>query len=337
MNKIFDRNNAFAINMTNNSTDTGDSIQYLINMQGSLYAFADNSISKILPAESIDPGNLHPDTRHSYQKIHSIGCKNSYVARSIIQTKQILDSIILNKDVKKQNILDHAWYCSEMLFNCEAAHYKIYNDVMKLMPECDAIVEKGKEETAISTLPQVEDLEGKVAIFLGNAKRFLEKTHEFLSIFYKAPNSGSNFRAYREWLIKNMPDKRRLIKMLDDDKDWIKQIALLRNAHEINHAEPQFDVEIVNFKLYPGNKFSNPGWRYDFSGRKGPVQVEFSDIVTDMNVYLSNLLTFFEEFLIFCIVDNSDKNYNFKIYKQLTENIKEICPTIYFVSFNKNI
>jgi hypothetical protein len=335
MNKRFDRNNAFAINIADNSTDTGDSIQYLMNLQGSLYAFADNSISKVLPAGSIDPENLHPDTRHSYQKIYSIGCKNSYVARSIIQSKQVLDSIILNKNVKKQNILDHAWCCSEMLFNCEAAHYKIYNDVMKLMPECDTIIEKGKKETVIPTLPQVEDLEGKVAIFLGNAKRFLEKTHEFLSIFYMTPNTGSNFKAYREWVEKNMPEKRDLIKMLEDDKDWIKQIASLRNAHEINHAEPQFDVKIVNFKLYPENKFANPGWRYDFSGKQGPVQAEFSDIVTDMNVYLSNLLTFFEELLIFCIMDNSDKNYNFKIYKQLPENIRESCPTIYFVSFNK--
>ncbi len=337
MNKKFDRKKAFSINLAENSKNTSDEIQYLINLQGSLYAFASNYISKVLPAESIDPENLHPETRHNYQKIHSIGCANSYVARSIIQTKQILDSIILNKNLNKQNILDQAWCCTEMLLNCESAHYKIYNETMQLMPMCDAIVEKGKKGTVIQALPQVEDLEGNVAIFLGNAKRFLEKTHEFLCMFYTAPNSGSNFKRYREWLTKNKPDKKDLIKMIEDDKDWIQQIASLRNAHEINHAEPQFDVEIVNFKLYPGNKFANPGWRYDFSARQGPVQTEFSDIVTDMNTYLTNLLTFFEELLTFCIIDNSDKNYNFKVYKQLPENIKENCPTIYFVSFNQDI
>ncbi|MCP4613976.1 MAG: hypothetical protein GY845_35260 [Planctomycetes bacterium] len=336
MNKEFDRKNAFSINMAMNSTDVGDAIQYLINLQGSLYIFADNSIFKILPAEAIDPKNLNPETRHSYQKIYPIGCKNSYVARTIIQAKQILDSIILDQNSKKQNILDHVWSCSELLFNCESAHYRIYSDVIKLMPDCDAIVEKGKEGTTISTLPQIEDLEGKVAIFLGNAKRFLEKTHELLSIFYGTPKSGSNFKAYREWLTKEMPEKLKLIRMLDNDKDWIQHIASLRNAHEINHAEPKYDVEITNFRLNPGNKFSNPGWRYDFSGRKGSVQKEFSDIITDMNVYLSNLLTFSEDLLMFCIIDNSNKSYHFKIYKQLPENIYENCPTIYFVSMDKN-
>jgi len=139
MNKKFDRNNAFAINIGENSTDTVDSIQYLINLQDSLYAFADDSISKVLPAKSIDPENLHPDTRHSYQKTHPIGCKNLYVARSIIQTKQILDSIILNNDIDKQLIIDQAWCCTQLLLNCESAHYKIYDEVIKLMPECDAI------------------------------------------------------------------------------------------------------------------------------------------------------------------------------------------------------
>src|SRR3989338_952505 len=109
MNKKFDRNNAFAINIGENSTDTVDSIQYLINLQDSLYAFADDSISKVLPA------------------------------RSIIQTKQILDYIILNNDIDKQLIIDQAWCCTQLLLNCESAHYKIYDEVIKLMPECDAI------------------------------------------------------------------------------------------------------------------------------------------------------------------------------------------------------
>jgi hypothetical protein len=336
MNKKFDRNNAFALNIVDDTSGLSGSIQDLIPLQGDLFSFADNSISKVLPAESIDPENLHPETRHSYQKIYSIGCNNSYVARTIIQTKQILNSIILNRDIDKQIILDHAWSCSELLFKCEEAHFRIYNEVMKLMHECDAIIEKGKNKSIIPTLPQVDDLEGKVAIFLGNAKRFLEKTHEFLCLFYNAPNSGSNFQTYREWMAKNKPDKANIIKMLEEDKDWINQIASLRNAHEINHSKPQFDVEIMNFKLNPGNKGSTPGWKYDFRARQGSIQTEFSDILTDMNVYLSNLLTFFEELLICCIQDSSDKNYNFEIYKQIPENINKKCPTIYFVSLKKD-
>lgn len=319
----------------NLSENPNDRVQYLIQLKGSLYAFADNYISKILPAESIDPRNLHPETRHSNQKLYSIGCANSWVARSIIQTKQLLDSVILYPEINKQIILDHAWTCTELLLNCEAAHYKIYQNALDLMPKCDAIIEEGKKGIVIPTLPQVEDLESSVAIFLGNAKRFLEKTHEYLCLFFKAPNSESNFRAYREWLTENKPDKQGLIKLLENDKDWIKQVASLRNAHEMNHAEKAFNLEIANFKLYPGNKCSTPGWRYDFSRERGKVQNEFSDIVTDMGIHLTNLLTFYEELLIFCLLDSSDKNYKYEIYKKLPEDINKKCPTIYFVSIKK--
>jgi hypothetical protein len=53
-------------------------------------------------------------------------------------------------------------------------------------------IEESKKRTHIPTLPQVEGLENNVAIFLSSAKRFLEKTHEFLCLFYDAPNSSSN-------------------------------------------------------------------------------------------------------------------------------------------------
>ncbi len=336
MNDKFDRKNAFSIHLSENSENSNDGVQYLIQLEDSLYAFASSYISKILPAESIDPQNLYPETRHSNQKLYSIGCANSWVARSIIQTKQLLDSIILRPEINKQKVLDHAWSCTELLLNCEAAHYKIYRETLALMPKCDEIIERSKKDTTIPTLPQVEDLKGSVAIFLGNAKRFLEKTHEYLCLFYGAPNSGSGFQAYREWLTKNKTDKQGLIKLLENDKDWIRQIAFLRNTHEMNHAEQNFNLEIVNFKLYPGNKCSTPGWRYDFSREQGEVQNEFSDIVTDMGIHLTNLLTFFEELLILCIMDSSDKNYKYEIYKKLPEDINKRCPSIYFVSINKN-
>jgi len=326
------------MNLSDNSENSNDEVQYLIKLQDSLYAFANNYITKILPAESIDPQNLHPDTRHSNQRIYSIGCSNSWVARSIIQTKQILDSIILNPEISKQEVLDHAWCCTEFLLNSEAAYYQIYKETLELMPKCDSIIEESKKGTNIPTLPQVEGLENNVATFLGNAKRFLEKTHELLCLFYGAPISDSNFKTYREWLAKNRPNKQNLIKLLEDDKAWIKQIAFMRNAHDINHAKQGFCLEIENFKLNPGNKCSTPAWRFDFSAKpEGATQKYYSDIVSDMDIHLTNLLTFFEDLLLKCIIDSSDNNYKFKIFKKPTEAIDAKCPSAYSVSIDKGI
>ena len=309
----FDRHNSFSMRIEDNSSAEVGSIRYLTALQGSLYAFTDNSIYTVLPAESIDPENLHPETRHSYQKCYSVGCKNSYVDRSIIQTKEILDFAILNKNIDKKNILDNAWSCAQLLLNCESIHFGIYDEVIRLMPECDTIIENGKRGILISALPQVEDLNGKVAVYLGNAKRFLERTHNFLSIFFDAPNAEANFQAYLDWIVKNKPDNQRIIHTLEDDKEWIRRLALLRNAHEINHAEPQNDVQIANFRLCPGNKVAPPSWKFDLRAKKGPVQSEYSDIVIDMNIFLSNLLTFFEDLVMCCIEDSFDKTWKSRI------------------------
>jgi hypothetical protein len=41
-------------------------------------------------------------------------------------------------------------------------------------------------------------------------------------------------------------------------------------------------LQIENFKLNPGNKFSTPGWRFDFSAKKeGATQKDYSDISSD--------------------------------------------------------
>lgn len=331
----FNRNDAFSINMADPNSDEKDPIQDLIELQGRLFAFSGKSIFELLPAETIDPSNQEPDTRHSYQKVYSIGAENSFVARTIIQAKEILDTLILRDELDKQIIIDHVWDCSKLLFLCEISHHSIYSQTMKLMHKCDAIVSQGKRGSHISSLPQVKNLAQHVVTFLGDAKRFLEKSHELLCIFYGAPKRGANFEKYRNWMASNESSKAEVVDLLEQDKDWIRLIAWSRNALDINHSKPQFKIEIENFKIQAGNKFSIPRWKYDFSGKEGEVQNDFSDIIKDMDIHLSNMLTFFEELFVLCVRDNWDHRMNFEISKRKEENVDKKCPTLYFVSCNK--
>ena len=328
----FNRNDAFSINIADHDCDEKDSIKCIIKIKKGLFVFSGKTISEILPAEKIDPNNQEPDTRHAYQKVYSIGAENSFVARTIIQAKEILDSLILRAELDRQIILDHVWDCSTLLFMCENSYYSIYSETMKLMHECDSIVEKGKSGIYISSLPQVNELHQRVFVFFGNAKRFLEKSHELLCIFYGAPKSGSKFKKYRDWMVSNKPSKIEVRDLLEQDKDWIKLIASCRNALDINHSKPQFKVEIENFKMHAGNKFSNPRWKYDFSADNGEVQNNYSDVIKDMDVHLTNMLTFFEELFVLCVRDNWDPRMNFEIFKRNEEIVDKKCPTLYFVS-----
>jgi hypothetical protein len=219
----------------------------------------------------------------------------------------------------------------ELLLRCENAYCQIYNETISLLATCDELIEGAKSKPSIPSLPQVAELEERVGSFLGSAKRCLEKTHALLGTFYDCPDHGSNFQAYREWMAANRSSSEAVLTLLDGDKDWSRFIAEARNALSVNHARQNFILEVQNFKLQPGNKFSGPSWRHDLSDRGGPVQEYWSDIIKDMNTHMNNMLTFLEEVYILCILDRCDRTlpFEFAVYRKPEDDISEECPVLY--------
>ena len=324
----FDRDGAFSMEL---GEDKENAIQHMLTLNECLYIFSTKKIFQVRTADDVDPDRASPETRHSYQEIYPIGCNNSFVARSIIQAKQIFDGVILRPELTKERLLNAVWEATQLLLQCENAHFRIYNDAMSLLAEIDDVIEKSKSQTTIPTLPQVADLEERVGSFLGSAKRFLEKAHSLLSIFYGSPDHGSNFKAYREWISANRSTSEKVVDLLAKDQEWIRFIAESRNALPINHARAHFILEVRNFSLEPANKFSAPSWCYDLSERGGSVQGYWSDIVRDMDTHLHNMLTFFEELYILCVLDNCDQRLPFKfgVYQIPNDEVKRECPVLY--------
>jgi len=204
------------------------------------------------------------------------------------------------------------------------------------MYKCDEIVNQGKTASHIPSLPQVNNLEQRVVTFLGNGKRFLEKSHELLCIFYGSDFGDSNFEAYRDWMAKHKPSETEIITFLEQEKDWIQLLAWRRNALDINHSRSGFKVIIENFKLRAGNKFTNPCWQYDFSNKKnGKAQNKPSDLIRDMEVSIMNMLDFFEKLFLLCVKDNWNVQYNFKIRRHKKEDINVKCPVLYHIQKQK--
>lgn len=324
----FDRDGAISIDL---DADRDNAVQQMIALNESLYVFSTKKIFRIHTADDIDPDRTAPDTRHSYQEIYPIGCSNSFVARSIIQAKQILDRVILAPGLSKSNVLNAIWEVAELLLCCENAYFQIYNETISLRATCDKLIEEAKPKPSIPSLPQVAELEERVDSFLGSAKRCLEKTHVLLGTFYDCPDHGPNFQAYREWMAANRSSSKAVLTLLDDDKDWIRFIAEARNALSVNHARHNFILEVQNFKLQPGNKFSGPSWRHDLSDRGGPVQEYWSDIIKDMDTHMYNMLTFLEEVYILCILDRCEQGlpFEFVVYRKPEDDISKECPVLY--------
>ena len=151
----FNRDGAFSIEL---GSDKDDAVQQMIVLNNRLYSFSTKKIFRIYTAHDTDPDRTASDTRHADQEIYPIGCSNSFVARSIIQAKQILDSVILAPELSKSNVLDAIWEAAELLLRCENTYFQIYNEAISLFVTCDELIEEAKSKPSIPSLPQVAEL-----------------------------------------------------------------------------------------------------------------------------------------------------------------------------------
>ena len=330
----FNRNLAFSMNIQDpDSFGDKSAIVYNFTIDNKSIIFKSSAIHQLLTADTIDPQKQHPETRHSHEKLYSIGTNNSYVARMIIQFKEIL-GLTIRDNVLKEKLLSHVWKANRLLLECESSHYSIYKDVMELMPRYDEIIEVHKTKQTIPALPKVGDLEKHVESFLNNGKLFLIAAYEILHIMYQMPfknREESHFDKHREWIKNKFGANDPIFLLLDQDKDWVNLVSNMRNA--IPHSAERYKVEIENITIKPGNKFSPPGWRYDITKNALGKQIEFSDLIYDLNVYLNNFLTFFEGLLILCVKKELDNQHSFlDVYRIKEEDIRPECPIVYIVN-----
>jgi hypothetical protein len=96
-------------------------------------------------------------------------------------------------------------------------------------------------------------------------------------------------------------------------------------------------VEIEDFSIKPGNRFSPPGWKYDLTAKKLGKREHFSGIVVDFSIFLENMLTFFEELLLLCIGNEIKDSKILALYRRKPEHMRPDCPIVYGItskSFN---
>ncbi len=240
-------------------------ISSILTLGGQLLIFSHIGIFQVLTADTIDPIKASPDTRHSYEKIYSVGTNNGLVARTIIQFNEVL-SLAIQSTQHKEALLLRVWDCTKLLLECEKSLYHIYKNTMDLMSKCDQIIEANKSKHSIPALPKVPDLNTHVSNFFMNGKRLLEETHRFLNEFFGMPydeKTAAHFDRHRLWIKENLGEQHPIHQLLSDDEHWIRIVSECSNA--IRHPENGQKVEVENISLKPGNKFSAPGWKYNLS------------------------------------------------------------------------
>jgi hypothetical protein len=332
---MFNRNNPFSIEIKDpNNPDDVDPVNSLIVVNDQCFAIRENSVYRILTAETIDPEAKHPDTKHSYEKVYPIGSSSPFLARVTIQFNEIIKFISLPKKEHEKFIL-YLWQANKYLINAHIVEALILRKATELLVVCDNVIEENKTKPTIPALPQITDLEENVRIFFNNAKLFLIESFRLLNIFYQMPFGGrvvAHFDVHYEWAEKKLGGNHQITKMLSTDLPWIRHISECRNALE--HPEEGQEINLRNFSILPGNKFTSPCWSYDLS-KKLKLKQDFTDLCNDLCVFSDNMLHFFEDLLLLCVNEKLEKT-KMLVLAQIQDNkLDSKCPIKYSVTLKE--
>ncbi len=325
---MFDRDDAFSMNIGDESP-----IIKTMEIDDNLFIFKTNSIYKLLTADTIDPNKDYSDTRHSYEKLFDEGTTSPYVARILLQFEDIITKVTLD-NIDQEAFISHIWKTNQLLLNCNSSLKYIKDKNNELRKVCDQIIEKNKRSGSIPQLPQIPDLKNKVSVFLNSAKMFLIELFKTFNILFEMPIKDKReafFKGHIQWILDKFESEHALSNVLEQDQEWILLLAELRNALE--HPGEGQSLVIKDFCLKPGNKFSEPSWHYDLTKKKLGKSGE-TNLIGDIEVFIYNMLHFYEETLLLSIKEKLNDNTMFTLYKFNDEQIDILCPIHYSVTFN---
>lgn len=318
-----------------NDPDDRSPVVQMLTIGNDLLLFKESSIHRVLTADTIDPEKRDLTTRHSSEILYSVGAANSFVARMILQFNNMI-GLAISQSSRRNEFIEHVWEANKLLLECEKAYFHIYKHTLELMPKCDEIVEAHKKNLAIPAMPKIPDLETHVSGFLINGKKFLVATYKLLYLFHQMPMDGKNeahFDKHRAWIKVKLGEDHPIYKILEEDEPWIRLIAECSNA--VRHKEKGLKLEVQNFFLQPGNKFASAGWRYDLTKKGLGSQDDYTDLISDLDARIYNMLTFFEEVLLLCLqVELKNGHDKLEIVRISKEKINPKCPILYEVNWS---
>ncbi|MNG99612.1 hypothetical protein D3C79_587860 [compost metagenome] len=328
------RDDAFSINITDPDLNDSSAIVTMETIDDTLLlVFKENSIYKIITANSTDPQKTEPNTGHTYEKIAEHGAASPYVARIFLQSKRIIDQAF-HEDSIKSELHKQVWILTEQLLNCAQFEFNIRNQLDDVLHQCNIIIEQNKGNRTIPPLAKVKNLENDAKSFLLTGKQFLIDCFKLLKVFTDLPIGARNeahFNTHQEWLKQNRPELDTLNSTISSDLPWIRRLSECRNA--VEHPGPGQLLTIENTKLHPGNKFSPPTWSYDLTNKLG-VNESNVPIYQELDAYLNNMFCFLEDILLICLSKQLEKDGMLSIYQHNEADIDPSFPIKYYASLS---
>ncbi|MBM3632083.1 MAG: hypothetical protein FJX03_00010 [Alphaproteobacteria bacterium] len=216
-----------------------------------------------------------------FKKILEHGPSNPIVARTTLQGMELLKFSSINSDATKQEkVFNTLLDFQRRLLVCEDIRKKIEDDLLE-------IDKKISQNEFKDELPQILHLQTSCEIFLYFSKLAMRDLSPIISCFFEYGKFSHNYKVHARWAERTFGKEDILSKLLDEDHEWIKFIADMRNA--VEHPDSGA-LNINNIDFHENCKLTPPQWNIE--GRTP------SDILSDLGTVIENMLTFSEDLLV---------------------------------------
>jgi hypothetical protein len=263
-------------------------------------------------------------------KVSNYGTRHPVVARLGVQTYELLKWADLSEEKKDQVYLIYDGLKNRLL-KCHEAYARLHKAFTDTMEE-----EIFNDDGTLKRYPHLIGLREEIDTILYESKNyfrdllgvfvvFFEVEFDEASYFYDARASGAS--RIVKWATERFGEADPFTTMLVSEGNWIEELIRKRNAveHPGGHSGT---LHIHNFEKTAGNQFMPPTWHRNDMPR--------TDIFSDVEVVLDNLLTLAEDILVNCIVKKS-KHQIIRFVEIPADQRKMACPMRITVALRENI
>lgn len=229
-----------------------------------------------------------------FKKFSNYGAENPIVARTVVQTQEVLQFFHIDKAKKDRALEIYIQHIQPRLLRCMEIADIIKEKVNEISNELGKKGPNNQLDIRIIEIPQIIRLEEYAENYLYNAKSTLRDAALVFEPFFGVKFSHSKYNEIRDWSERVLGHDAPMTQFLSEDEPWIKRVVDMRNT--IEHPSSKLGpLHISNFEMFenPSSKmriFRAPVW---FMEGEEPSSIE-----VDMGTTLHNILGFTEELLI---------------------------------------
>ncbi|WP_415713480.1 hypothetical protein [Maridesulfovibrio sp.] len=232
-------------------------IIHIIGTDDILEVFKQDCIIKITLPESVDPEDINPKAPATKQEVCSdIGAADFVVARTLIQTEELIKGLHLQNRIDKNKLLDAMRVCRDHLI---AAYNIAFHLSLDIYEATNSYIENGSSQDRVKKIPQINDLTTKSHNFLSSIKLTLQDFVNVLNTIFKTDLKGPKYHIIKKHFGDQLGKDHNLYKVLNDYEPYIHMLVNWRNSIEHPKSDNKFIVR--NFEM-KANGLVFPNWHH---------------------------------------------------------------------------